>query len=95
MTTQQTKANKIHPWSLRAVWHFRNVYFHAQANPRTNAPDKFVFLDCGKTQIPEFELQGGVRMAQVLGSPLYMYICGTISIKQYMLMQYWASPHGL
>ena len=55
------------------------VAFHAclpsGSDRSTYAPDKSVILIAGKPEYPQFEPHVGIKMVQVLGSPLY--ICGT------------------
>ena len=71
-TQKQTR-----PRSSRAVRHFMHVYLHAQI--AVDAGDihtwrTTVILIQEKPKDPQFEHHAGIKMAQVLGSPLY--ICG-------------------
>ena len=78
LPTTHTKTNTIQmrPWSLRSVRRFTWVYLHAQT--AVDAGDirtwrTTVILIMGKTQDPQFEPHAGIKMAQVLGSPMYIY----------------------
>ena len=71
-------------WVLRqclcAVWHFMCLHSHTYTavdagNICTSRIT--VILITRKTQRPQFEPHAGIKMAQVLGSPLY--ICGAVT----------------
>ena len=71
-TTHTKKPTKpMRRRSSRTVQHFTRVYLHAQ----TYTPDKsLLFWSQGKPEYPQFRPHTRIRMAQVLGSSLY--ICG-------------------
>ena len=74
-THAETNANKMHPQSMRAMWLFTHVYLHAQTPVHTCAPDEsWLFWSQEKPEYPQFEPHARIKMAQVLGSLLY--ICG-------------------
>ena len=69
--------NKMRPQSLCAVRRFTPVYLHTQT-----AIDAFdictqqtmVILNTGKPNNPQFEAHAGIRIAQILGSPVYICV---------------------
>ena len=70
----------MRPWSLGALQHFTHVYLHTQT--AVDAGDLGIWkttliLITLKIQRPQFVAHAGIKMVQVLGSP--MYICGAIS----------------
>ena len=72
-THAETNANKIRPRSSRAVLRFSNYY----------APDESrLFSSRGKTWIPPIGAHAGIKMAQVLGS--LVYICDLSSSSLHM-----------
>ena len=72
----KTNAKQMHPRSSRTVRHFAHVYLHAQT--AVDAGDirtwrTKIILIAGKNQHPNFSPHAGLKMAQVLGSPLYIF----------------------
>ena len=77
ITHAKTYVKQMRPLSSRAVRLFTRVYLHAQT--AVDAGDirtwwTTVILITGKLEDPQFEPHAGIKMAQVLGCPLY--ICG-------------------
>ena len=66
-THMETNANKMRPQSSRAVWRFEHIYLHALDRSRY-APDE------SWQEKPDWSSVAKIKMAQVLGSPVY--ICG-------------------
>ena len=78
LPTTHTKTNAIQmrPRSLCAVQRFTHVYLHAKTTVDTGNIRIWqtkVILITGKTCRPQFEPHVGIKMAQVLGSPMYIY----------------------
>ena len=76
-THTNTSAKQMCPQSSRSVQIFMCVYLHAQTaidagDIRTH--EHWLFWLREKSKDPQFEPHAGIKMAQVLGSPLY--ICG-------------------
>ena len=76
--TTHAKTNVIQmcPRSLHAVQHFTRVYLHAET--AVDASDirtwrTTVILITGKPKDPQFEPHAGIKIAQVLESPVYIY----------------------
>ena len=66
----------MRPQSLRAMRHFMRVYIHAQT--AVDAGDictwrTMVIWLREKPEDPQFEPHAGIKMPQVLGSPVYIY----------------------
>ena len=75
-TSAKTNAIQMRPRSARAVLCFTRVYLHAQTVHVVDAGDicmwwTTVVLIKGKTWRPQYEPHSGIRMAQVLLSPLF------------------------
>ena len=70
-THAETNANKMRPQSLRAMQHFMPVCLHAL----TAVHRITVTLIMGKAEYPQMEPHAWIKMAQVLGS--LVYICST------------------
>ena len=74
LQTSYTK-QMIHPQSLRIVRSFTYVYLYARTTRHVwCAWQIMIILIVGKLLYPQFEFRAGIKMAQVVESPLY--VCG-------------------
>ena len=64
----------MRPQSSRAVRRSMHVNLHAQTTVHTHLTNQGYFDRRKKPEYPQFEPHARIKMAQVLGSPLY--ICG-------------------
>ena len=69
----ETNANKMSPRSLHAMRRFTCVYLHDQTAVYTHLINHGYFDHGKKPEYPQLALHARIKMAQVLGSPVYIF----------------------